>query len=152
MRGVDECWPWIGKTKATNGYGRMDVMNVLGAYAHRVAYLAANPDSISLRAPKHKNLPEFVLHTCDNPACCNPKHLFLGTYADNTRDRRVKGRAPNFSGERGPNSKLTQAEADEIRRLTSYGISTGALASLFGISKSGVKGITSGRHFAVHHV
>jgi hypothetical protein len=80
--GRDDCWPWRG-TVGANGYGniRVDGHRVS---AHRMAYevlVGEVPDGI------------LVLHHCDNPACCNPRHLFLGTAKDNTQDMIAKGRA-----------------------------------------------------------
>lgn len=79
--GPAACWPWIAGHNR-DGYGsfRVDDHTEL---AHRVAWAEANgpvPDGMD------------VLHTCDNPPCCNPRHLFLGTAADNARDSVAKGR------------------------------------------------------------
>lgn len=82
-RGEDECWPWI---RRANAKGR-GVLNFQGfrALAPRVAYFAGSgewpPSDL------------FVCHTCDNPACCNPAHLWPGTPKDNAGDMIRKGRA-----------------------------------------------------------
>lgn len=141
-RGEDECWPWTGKWKASAGYGRMDVGNVKGVYANRIAYLTTNPGSISLKADD-----VFVLHKCDNPKCCNPKHLFLGTHRDNMQDKVKKGRAPVFKGDKGPRAKLTMEQATELRFLASCNLSSGELAKVFKISKPSAKAIIAGRSY-----
>jgi len=84
VRGPDECWPWTRKHNP-KGYGqfRKDKM----VQAHRMAWELTNgpiPDGLD------------VLHTCDNPPCCNPHHLFLGTNDDNMRDMNSKGRHGNI--------------------------------------------------------
>lgn len=93
------CWEWIaGKDK--NGYGRI-WHNGQNSTAHTVAY------SVFV-GPLPKGL--HVRHTCDNPACINPKHLELGTHADNMRDKSVRKR---IHGCKNPNAKYS----DESREL-----------------------------------
>lgn len=123
IRGPDECWPWLAG-KASGGYGCFCV-NGHGHAAHRFAYEFSNgpiPDDLC------------VLHRCDNPPCCNPNHLFLGTIADNNRDRKLKGRTYRPIGIKHHNAKLTDTQVIEIRRLYSCGnVSHNQLANKFGV-------------------
>lgn len=83
------CHVW-SSTLSTGGYGRVLVS------AHRLAWeLAHGPIPGGL----------LVLHKCDNPPCCNPEHLFLGTIADNMADKIRKGRGRNgWTGKLPPRS------------------------------------------------
>lgn len=77
------CWPWLGP-RNQKGYGLAATGSRTEA-AHRVAWTLT-----------HGPIPQgkFALHRCDNPPCCNPRHLFLGTQIDNMADMRRKGRHP----------------------------------------------------------
>lgn len=81
-RGPDECWPWTGAT--VQGYGRLNIDN-RSVLAPRVLIEV----EFGVPVPPHLR----VLHHCDNPPCCNPAHLFIGTQADNVADMWAKGRA-----------------------------------------------------------
>lgn len=94
------CLEWLASCYAA-GYGHVSG----GRYAHRVAWVLVNgqiPDGL------------FVCHHCDNPRCCNVEHLFLGTAADNARDRAAKGRNGRAKGATG-GSTLTADQVLEIR-------------------------------------
>lgn len=91
-RSTADCWPWL-RAKDRDGYGvfRVRTGNI---GAHRVA-LALSAGGIDAKAT--------VCHRCDNPSCCNPAHLFVGSSRDNTRDMMAKGR--QGWGDRGPNPR-----------------------------------------------
>jgi hypothetical protein len=84
-----------------------------------------------------------VCHTCDNPGCVNPWHLFLGTDKDNALDKIQKGRQPR--GEDSPRSKLTEDQVREILSLKTNerGLAT-RVANTFGVSRRTVGFIWSG--------
>lgn len=97
------CWPWTGLR--SKGYGRFKVGDKNRYFAHRVAWELAN-------GPIRRDLGELVvMHTCDNPPCCNPAHLRLGTDADNQADMRAKGRHAH-----GPALAAAVRRAHERRR------------------------------------
>ena len=80
LGGPEACWPWLGKQRY--GYGQIWASGRL-VLAHRLVWeLTLGPIQPGL----------CVLHRCDNPPCCNPAHLFLGTKADNVADMMAKGR------------------------------------------------------------
>lgn len=127
----DGCWLWTGARFGPNGYGAVRFQK-RNSSAHRVSWMihfGPIPDGL------------FVCHKCDNPPCCNPAHLFLGTIGDNTRDMIAKGRGfctteenrkhldvqrakfyatatPEKLAERGRkiSASLTPEERSEIRR------------------------------------
>lgn len=105
-RGKDECWPWTAAT-ANNGYGYF-WNGWRNEHAHRFAYRQAH-------GVEDGDLDLHVCHTCDNPPCVNPAHLFVGTHRDNMRDMIRKGRGEHLKavrGERGSSAKLTPEQAE----------------------------------------
>lgn len=128
------CWNW---TKAHNGvkYGVM-YFKRRQQYVHRVSFELFNG----------KSAGRFhVCHKCDNPSCCNPDHLFLGTDKDNMEDCRRKGRG--IHGSRCTNSKLNPGDVVEIKRLLKIGISQQKIAKQFRIAQTTVSGIKIGRYW-----
>jgi hypothetical protein len=144
-KGEDDCWEWLGY-KNKEGYGRTWI-NDHGYYAHRVIFDLAYPNTITLNAPASTSDSGFLLHTCDNPSCCNPRHLFVGTHADNMADKVAKGRSPDFSGAKGPRCKLSMSQAQEIRQKRKEGISAKELAKQYGISLPSVKTLLAGKSY-----
>lgn len=90
----ERCWEWTAR-RMPRGYG-VTYMGGKTELAHRVAWTIANGEI-------HDGL--FVLHRCDNPPCCNPSHLFLGTDQDNVDDMMRKGRG-NYEAISGDRSWL----------------------------------------------
>lgn len=136
-RGPDDCWEW-GACGNSNGYGLLKVDGRM-ALVHRFSWtLAYGP------------IPEglCVLHKCDNRACCNPAHLFLGTHRDNMRDRDRKGRNNALAGERHGMARLTKEQVLEIRRNYKKGdVSRRELAAKHGVSPSHISDIVSERYW-----
>lgn len=141
-RSENECWEWKG-FKNHDGYGRTWI-NDKGYYAHRVIYSLVYPNKINLNAPISQNETGFLLHTCDNPSCCNPKHLWVGNHADNMADKAAKGRSPDFSGGKGPRCKLTMEQAREARLLRKTGMTIPQLMEKFNLSRASMKTLLRG--------
>lgn len=99
-------------------------------YAHRLSYLIHKGG-----IPKRRQ----VLHRCDNPACVNPDHLFLGTSKDNLQDMKAKGR--HLYGCRNSTSKLSDKEVLEIRKLYAAGVRQRQLAKVYGVSQGNISRI-----------
>lgn len=140
----DECWPWMAKSKNAFGYGsfrkRWTPETGRGKMtgAHRISY--------ELKVGKIPKGME-VLHKCDNPACCNPKHLFVGTQRDNVVDCVNKGRANRQKGSQRRNSKITESIVRICRALFkphSRRFGAYALARKYGIGGANMLNIVKG--------
>lgn len=130
-----ECWEWQGARTST-GYGSL-VYQGQHVTAHRLAYSLAKAP-IPLLAPKDRTGGGFLLHSCDNRACCNPAHLMLGTYSANQLDAYARRRRAQPKGENHANAKLTAQEASSIRVRYVLGETQQALADEFKISQVAV--------------
>jgi len=85
-----------------------------------------------------------VLHKCDVPSCVNPKHLFLGTRAENNKDRHMKGRNADKRGEKNSKSKLTEKNVALIKKLYTTGdYKQAALAARFGVGQSAISRVVT---------
>lgn len=119
-RGKSDCWEWQG-AKTSSGYGNLK-WDGSSIQAHRVAfYLTDGGISFSTGFRNEgvaKRYRRFVLHRCDNRACCNPAHLFLGSMRTNQLDAYAKGRKTQPRSQHA-NAKLTPTQVREIR--SSYG-------------------------------
>lgn len=132
---VDKCWEWLASKPS--GYGQFKINHKYWP-AHRVVWKLT-----------FGSIPERlqVCHHCDNPGCCNPYHLFLGTNRDNHLDAAKKGRKAR--GEGNGNSKLTEEEVLEIRELYAAGKGTQqGLADKFGVTNPTVNYIVNGKTWA----
>ena len=132
------CLEWSGY-RQPNGYGQTSLDGRLMP-AHRAMYQAHHGVNLSR--------DQDVCHACDNRACCNIDHLFVGSSTVNMRDARSKGRHVSIThpesfprGERSYRAKITEAQAIEIKRLISIGLSCGEIAKRFPISRDGVSKI-----------
>lgn len=151
------CWEWIG-TRVPAGYGQIRFRRK-NLSAHRLSYQihhGHDPGRMS------------VCHSCDNPSCVRPEHLFLGTQVDNIADAMSKGRvscgakhaATIPSGEnhwsrlkperlargvQNGRARLTESDVVEIRKLRAAGVARKALAARFHVAPERIWYIATGR-------
>lgn len=124
----DECWEWQ-RGKDGRGYGAFREPNAGMTYAHRWV-LGLRPGDFGL-----------ALHTCDNPPCCNPNHLYCGTSKDNTRDMMRRGRSGYgvLRGEENKSSTLNAKQVEDIRlRYAEGDVTQDTLAEEYGVTQSTV--------------
>ena len=129
------CWEFSGG-RVGGGYGFMRGRNGKWKGAHIVAY-----EETKGLIPTGM----YVCHTCDNPPCCNPDHLFLGTALDNKKDEIQKDR--HVYGERVGNSKLTENDVLYIRRMLSEGQSLTFIAWKFNVTHTAILYIKTGKNW-----
>jgi hypothetical protein len=136
MDSSGDCWEWMGAL-LNSGYGIFSNSNLPRGQirSHRLAYELTF-------GPIPKDI--CVCHICDNPPCCNPNHLFLGTVLENNRDRKLKGRSP--IGSRNVKAKLTEEQVLEIRkRYSETHNDISDMASEYGISPNEMYRVITGK-------
>ncbi len=145
VRHEDACWPWLAGT--VKGYGQFDLAG-RPFKAQRVAWFVAFGTQPG---------ESCVCHECDNPLCCNPKHLWLGSNARNTADkvtklRQARGarlaasiRPKALRGEVAPPAKLTSDQVIEMRRRRAAGETYVSLGRSFGVSAVAARKAVIGR-------
>ena len=124
------CWEWTAAV-FRGGYGAI-VRSGKKLKAHRVAYEFFN-------GPVPAGM--VVRHRCDNPLCCNPQHLLVGTPADNMADKYARGRAVHVRGSAHGNAKLNEQVVREIRGSAE---TTATLSKRYGVSQSLVSKVRRG--------
>ena len=139
----DDCWPWIGRrgTRERSGHVRLWHQGKK-VFAHRIAFYYAGGDL-------HEG--EVVRHSvCDRPDCQNYLHMRAGTSAENTRERDERNRRTPYlpHGEAHWSAKLTNADAERIRRARLLRVSAQDVATMYGVSKSSIYNIWGGTHYA----
>lgn len=130
----DGCWEWRGAL-LKDGYGYLGVAGKK-IRVHRITYMLANGD-----------IPEGlgILHSCDNPPCCNPKHLRAGTQADNARDMVDRNRHEYPCGEDSYRVKLKESHVLLILAMIKKGHPLAELAEMFRVSRTHVRYISEGK-------
>ncbi len=124
-----ECWEWRGY-KDDCGYAKTGSMRV-----SRLIYVIVNQAALGdLNA----------LHTCDNPGCINPNHIFAGTQAVNIEDMHAKGRHVQACGEAFTHSKLDESKVREMHRLRMEGMTFASIAVRFDVSKQAAMAAVKG--------
>lgn len=127
------CWKWQGG-KRSDGYGLFQI-GPKSRRAHRVAY-------VLVKGPIPAGLD--VLHHCDNPPCCNPDHLFVGTDLDNARDCREKGRGSR-GAPRGSAHHSYKLSDEDVAAIQSSSGPLREIAEQFGISAGYAYDLRTGR-------
>lgn len=136
VRGPDECWEWKGQ-KSSSGYGLFNWRRGRTQIASRIAYHFTKGDPRNL----------FVCHSCDNPPCVNPAHLWLGSQKENMNDAAAKGRLKGGKL-RGEDHGCSKLSVEQARLAKFSGIPIKNLAREFGVTAQAIRLIRSGKNWA----
>jgi hypothetical protein len=126
---ADECWPWEGR-RSDRGYGEFDYGN-RPVVASRFAYFLStgiDPGDV------------FVCHSCDNPPCCNPGHLWPGTHRDNMRDMALKKRA-HITGWKGADHPSAKLSLENVLTIRASSHANADLAIQYGVTAAAIYNI-----------
>lgn len=140
--GDDECWLWAG-TKNSRGYGSIGLGDRLVGkdMAHRVSYRLHYGE-----IPQGK----WILHSCDNPSCVNPKHLRVGTPLENTADAISRARLVNPPKHDGENNCKAKMKIEDVEYVRAHPeLKATFLAAQYGVNVSTIHNIVSGRTWRV---
>lgn len=131
-----DCWEWQGACNA-GGYG---------IFAHLGGSILAHRKIIEIEG---SDIPSnlCVLHTCDNPKCVNPDHLWFGTRTDNNKDRDEKGRLGRRDGNHNGRAKLTENDIPRIRDMLRCGAMQTEIAKWFDVHPCTISDIKHGRRW-----
>jgi hypothetical protein len=132
IAGLDECWEWQG-SKGSAGHGHFGTGRNHGVsgLAHRFSYILLKGKPSGL-----------VCHSCNNPSCVNPSHLYDGTPQSNMDDKVRAGRASSFPGSSHPQAKLSEGQVEEILRSS---LSSAQLARDYQVSPQAISRIRRGK-------
>ena len=150
VKGRNDCWTW-NACRNDSGYGCI-TLNGKSIPSHRVSAFIHGIFT-TIEKP-------FICHKCDNPPCCNPSHLFIGSQRDNTFDMLIKGRGNKAcgdrnglrlhvesrrNGEKNHRAKLNVSEAIKIIQRHKNGESKRGLAMKYNVSRATVRALISGK-------
>jgi len=138
---IGECWEWKGKINLS-GYGCFQQLingKKKDMLSHRESYKIFKGEI---------PLGLYVCHHCDNPSCCNPDHLFLGTHSDNMQDMLRKGRQNYPKRSISGMAKLNENDVLEIRKLKNMGLSQMEISKKYGISQGHVSCIINRKYWS----
>ncbi len=140
----DECWEW--KSYTDGKYGGF-YANGKQHKAHRISWILENGPIPNI-GPNGKRM--CVCHTCDNPPCVNPNHLFLGTDSDNAIDRNQKGRQHivQLNGDQNPNSPLNPEIVKQAEEMLKEGSKDVDISKKLGINGKSVWRIKNKKHWS----
>jgi hypothetical protein len=134
VRGDHECWPYTGKSLA-RGRPQLRKRNAPWPRLHMPLARAI----LIYRLGRDLTADEVAGHSCDNPLCCNPDHLFLTDHAGNMADMVSKRRST--AGQDNPKAILTDEQVIQARREHAAGVSQKELCERYGVAKGTMSGI-----------
>jgi hypothetical protein len=130
----EQCWPWLKADGSEATWYGNKLWLGRQQLAHRIAYMLT-----------YGTMPPLLMHSCDNPPCCNPAHLRPGSHKTNALERKERGRGA--AGSRHGNAVLTDDQVKEIRKLYDSGERRSKIVEAYGISRSMVYNIGRRTHW-----